>query len=278
MEALDFLMDLKDKLGNIGDDRSSSINTYFSTDSPIVEEHDGGSDKGSKASKSYKYANLGKDDLMGVMDDNEGSNGMITSSENAKQSENLLKSTGIWDYISNIPENIRKNRVMYGFLKKPNRTKLKIEKKRWVFLISSRPLNQDSYLEDQEEITEDDLPPLTNFDTLYYYKMGYNKNEAVLAGEIKILEMENVKIESNTGSESHSFIIDAKGKKYEFISDKRYIIEQWIDAIELSAKTAKEKQYSITGKIKNISMIVTKFEIDRDQLTDELLQEINDQI
>jgi hypothetical protein len=192
-----------------------------------------------------------------------------------KQADTLLKGTGVWDYISHIPEKLLKTRMMHGFLGKPNRTALKIEKKRWVFLISSRPLNQDAYLENQEELDEDEMPPIINFDTIYYYKPEYNEGEATLAGEVKTIDIDSVVIDHNKHGEFHSLTIDASSKKYQFVSKKRFIIEQWVDAIELSSRTAKEKQYSITGKTKNISMIITKYEIDRDQLREEIEKDID---
>jgi len=103
-----------------------------------------------------------------------------------------------------------------------------------VFIISSRPLTPEAYLNDPEEIDEDDLPPLLKFDVLYYYKTaGYNSDEVSQAGEIKIIDMDNIKINSEKEN-SHSFKIEAKSKNYEFFSSKRYVIEQWVDALELS--------------------------------------------
>ena len=149
---------------------------------------------------------------MGIMEEDESKMDMFEDTGDHKRSETILKATGIWDYISNIPEKLRKSRVMYGFLNKPNRTRLKIERKRWVFLISSRPLSQEAYLEDIEEISEDDLPPLLKFDHLYYYKTGYKAEEVVQAGEIGVLDMDNVKVESDGKNDNHSFIIEAKSK------------------------------------------------------------------
>ena len=275
VNALEFLIDLKDKLGNMGESRSTSISSYFSEDSGIVENK---TDRGSKGKNSHKYDNIGKEELMGIMEEDEDQMQLLSNSKDHKKSEAILKSTGIWDYISNIPEKLKKSRIMYGFFNKPNRTRLKLEGKRWIFLISSRPLSQEEYLEDQEEISEDELPPILNFDVLYYYKSGYKTDEVELAGEINLLDVDTVQIPTDQKADSHSFIIEAKGKKYQFISSKRYVVEQWVDAIELSAKTAKEKQYSITGKIKNISMLITKFEIDRDQLKEELENEIDGQL
>ena len=64
--------------------------------------------------------------------------------------------------------------------------------------------------------------------------------------------------------------IDAGPKKYEFMSTTKYTIQQWLEALQLSKRTASERQYSITGSIKNISKIVTEHEIDADRLEERL--------
>ena len=261
------------------DERSISVSTYFSTDSKVVDRSSSVSSADAskfKSSKSYKYKNIGKDEVMGIMDDTQFDINSIDKKLNDqnKKSEIFLEEAGISEYISKIPLKKRKARTMYGFLGKPTRGAIKVPKKRWIFLISSRPLNQDDYLEDNEQIKEEDLPPLIEFDTIYYYSISANDN-VNLAGEIKAIDIDNVYINSENDSKMHSFVIDCNAKKYEFVSKKRFVIEQWIDAIELSCKTAKEIQYSITGNIKNISMIITQYEIDRDQLKEEIDRDID---
>ena len=195
------------------DERSVSVSTYFSVDTPIVEAPEESSAK-SKGSKSYKYANLGKDEVMGIMDENEN-NQLHTIDKQLnnqkKQSEQILIETGIWDYISLIPEAKRNCRIQYGFLGKPSRNALKIEQSRWLFLISSRPLAQDAYLQDADEIHEDDLPILIKFDTIYYYSVGFNNKDAELKGEIKTIDIDSVHINAESKG-THSFTIDAKSK------------------------------------------------------------------
>jgi len=46
---------------------------------------------------------------------------------------------------------------------------------RWVFLISSRPLNQEQYVLDTEILSADMLPSLIEFDTIYYF--GFDNSE-----------------------------------------------------------------------------------------------------
>jgi len=71
----------------------------------------------------------------------------------------------------------------------------------------------------------------------------------------------------------HSVNIDAGPKKYEFSSTTKYVLQRWVEAIELAKKTANERLYSITGTGKNIAKIVTQYEIDSDQLGDKLKKE-----
>lgn len=212
VEALEFLCDVREKLGTMSDERSVSVATYFSVDSKVDRSASVTSQdvKGSKNSKSYKYQNLGKEEVMGIMNDDQIDLSSIDKklSQQKKQSEEIIEKTGIWNYISKIPEKKLKSRVMYGFLGKPTRGAIKVEKMRWLFLISSRPLNQDQYLEDGEQITDDDLPPLVEFDTIYYYSTGINNDEINLAGEIKSLDIDKVYINSENDSNIHSFVID----------------------------------------------------------------------
>ena len=129
MEALEFLIDIRDRLGNMADDRYYSVNSYFSVDSCVKDREESNSPTKGKSSKSYKYANVGKDEIMGIMDEGKTQIDMDTKLGSQKKlSDNILILTGIWDYISQIPENTREPRIMYGFLGKPNRTALKIEK------------------------------------------------------------------------------------------------------------------------------------------------------
>jgi hypothetical protein len=55
-------------------------------------------------------------------------------------SEKALQTKGIWNYVKQIKEKTLKSRMMYGFLKKRSKGKVKYFTSRWFFLISSRPL------------------------------------------------------------------------------------------------------------------------------------------
>lgn len=64
-----------------------------------------------------------------------------------------------------------KSRVIFGFLRKRSSGRIQVFVNRWWFLISSRPLSIDEFIRDDSVLTENELPPLLEFDTMYYYYM-----------------------------------------------------------------------------------------------------------
>lgn len=138
-------------------------------------------------------------------------------------------------------------------------------------MISSRPLNKDAYLIDSEEISEDFLPPTIKFDCMYYYEMSNKDDSSTFKGEIECIDV--TKLEFKTDGKQHVMHIDSGAKKYDFMSTTKYIIQEWMEAIELAKRTADERKHSITGAIKNISRIVTEFEMDADLLAENLKRE-----
>lgn len=56
-------------------------------------------------------------------------------------SEKALVTKGLQNYLKTINEKQLKSRVIYGFLKKRGKGKMKSFQSRWFFLLSSRPLN-----------------------------------------------------------------------------------------------------------------------------------------
>lgn len=165
VKCLNFLRDVKEKMGNQLDSiRSQSQAAYFQKDS--FASGGGRESSGSFTDKeSWKINNLDKEALLGVIDEEAKDNDQTLN-------ELALEKKGILSYIEEIPTKIRQKRIMYGFLRKSGRHRISVDHKRWCFMISSRPLNKDSYLDDCEEISEDILPPLIEFDHIYYYEMN----------------------------------------------------------------------------------------------------------
>ena len=47
-------------------------------------------------------------------------------------------------------------------------------------------------------------------------------------------------------------------------------MERWIEAIVISMQTARESKLSLTGACKNISKLVTSFDLDKETITKQI--------
>jgi len=115
-------------------------------------------------------------------------------------------------------------------------------------------------------MSENILPPLLEFDVIYYFRMDTPDDSSGPAGEIKnknILKVE-VKDMSKSKEEGHAFIIDTGKKIFHLNTEHRFDLEKWVEAVEISMQTSKERLLSITGTCKNISPIVTLYDTNED--------------
>jgi hypothetical protein len=96
-----------------------------------------------------------------------------------------LITKGIWSYLKNMDQQKMRSRIMFGFLRKRSAGKVQVFVSRWWFLISARPLNIDDFLNDDQVLQEGDLPPLLEFDTMYYYYMDSTKDESSCQGMVR---------------------------------------------------------------------------------------------
>jgi len=120
------------------------------------------------------------------------------------------------------------------------------------------------------------LPPLLEFDVLYSFMMETPDDQSGQISEIKTIDILSVTIKDMTKSKSeegHAFIVDTGKKLFHLNTDHRFDLERWVEAIELSMQTARERQLSITGACKNISALVTLY----DKNEDYVKQQIEDQ-
>ena len=143
-------------------------------------------------------------------------------------------------------------------------------------MISSRPLNRQNFLTDSEILSDTVLPPLLEYDVIYYFCMETPEDHSGAMGEIRTLEILDVDIKDMSKSkteEGHAFIVDTGKKKYHLNAEHRFEMERWIEAIELSIQTSRERKLSITGACKNIAALVYQVDsnetIVRQQITDQ---------
>lgn len=64
--------------------------------------------------------------------------------------------------------------------------------------------------------------------------------------------------------DGHAFIIDTGSKLYHLNTQHRFDLDQWVEAIEISMQTSRERQLSLTGACKNISSLVGLYETNED--------------
>lgn len=86
---------------------------------------------------------------------------------------------------------IIKSNICYGFLNKKKRddkifNMLDNNQKRWIFLISSRPLLNKEYEASDNILESSALPYWIKFDTLYYYTYDNDEDKSDPRGEISI--------------------------------------------------------------------------------------------
>ena len=81
-------------------------------------------------------------------------------------------------------------------------------------------------------------------------------------GEIRTVDILKVDVKDmrNATEAGHAFIIDHGKNQPHLNVDNRFELERWVEAIQISMQTAKEKQLSLTGACKNISKIVIMFD------------------
>lgn len=104
---------------------------------------------------------------------------------------------------------------------------------------------------------------MLEFDVLYYYVIETEEDASGPMGDIKTVSVLSLSVKDMSKSKSeggHAFIVDTGNKLFHLNAEHRFEMERWVEAIELSMQTARERQLSITGACKNISALVASFD------------------
>jgi hypothetical protein len=124
---------------------------------------------------------------------------------------------------------------MFGFIDKQCKSKtIKLFVPRWYFMVSSRPLNMIDFMNDNEVLTEAALPPIIEFDTIYFFCMGNENDTSSPAGAIKVADIVDItltnmeKVQKEPG---HSFLIDTGKENIYLMCKHRYEMERWVEAM-----------------------------------------------
>lgn len=79
----------------------------------------------------------------------------------------------------------------------------------------------------------------------------------------------------STSEDGHAFILDSGNHKHHLNSLYRFEMERWVEAIVISMQTARESKMSLTGACKNISLLVSQFDMDRIRLEQKIKKDLN---
>jgi hypothetical protein len=182
----------------------------------------------------------------------------------------------IWDYLQNVDRDIIRSRVMFGFLRKRSKGLHGIYHNRWWFMVSSRPLGMEDFLRDNEVLNEAKLPPLFEFDTIYQYFMDAPDDSSGHSHQLRTSDIISIKILKMDGlnDKGHSFILDTGSSKLHLNALYKFEMERWVEAIVISMQTAREAKLSLTGATKNISKMVTQYDMDREKMLKAMQKDI----
>lgn len=102
-----------------------------------------------------------------------------------------------------------------------------------MFMISGRPLNFNSYLDDPVIMDDTCIPPLIELDTLYFYIMGRKGDESGVIEEVPTTDILEVVVKDMTLSteKGHAMIIDTGDNKHHLNFDYKFDLEKWREAI-----------------------------------------------
>ena len=112
--------------------------------------------------------------------------GHLKSNADTDLSKKCLQLKGIIKHFANIKKEILDCRMHYGFLQKRHKATIEYYQKRWFFLVSSRPLTDFGYDNDDFTLEEKVLPSFLMFDTLYYYECENEQDTSEAKGNYNL--------------------------------------------------------------------------------------------
>lgn len=139
------------------------------------------------------------------------------------------------------------SRMYYGFLEIN-------KKKRWLFLISPRPLSDRNYELDDMMLEDNKIPKNIIFDTLYYFQVENESDDSPAEATILMSDCHEVAIDEK--DDRYTLTLDVGDKKYRFISDFKGERDMWYEVLRNSRKTAKDIKNSLTKKPRSLSKLL----------------------
>lgn len=178
------------------------------------------------------------------------------------ENDEILRKKGLKKNLEDIPYAILMPRMILGYLHKKGQQQTSKFQKRWFFLISSKPIFNDSQL-DEQIIEDKQLPPKIELDTLYYYSYDGEGDTTERKGAIRMNDCHDIiRDESKNPDKEYCFKINMGDRIYILAAETEFEREMWIDAMRNSIRNSKEMKNTTSGgsaiKIvkKNIDKII----------------------
>ena len=187
--------------------------------------------------------------------------GYQINKEEELESNNLLSIFKIDELLSLKAPKIQ-DRIYHGFIYFENI-------KMWLFIFSSRPLDESKYLEDELTLNKNILKKWLKFDTLFIFNIKNNKIE-------KEIDLKNCfKIEKNEDEKKYFILLDLCDNIIKLYYDKKFERDKWFEILKISRKTAKEFKNSITKHPRNIENLYKLFKESKYKRNEKFNDEVN---
>ncbi|CAD8175519.1 unnamed protein product [Paramecium pentaurelia] len=183
--------------------------------------------------------------------------------ENLSQlsNEKMIELVGLKEFIKNMNEQFIYQRMIYGYLGKRSKGKVKYFQKRWFILVSAKLLYSE--YNDEKILTEAQLPPWLELDTITYFKEKEEGKPPKAKGDVRMIDCQEIimKDMSKSKESGFTFKLNMGDRLYHLMADTEQERKKWQQALNLSIRTTKEIHNPLKIKIKkNIDPIIQLYD------------------
>ncbi|CAD8118152.1 unnamed protein product [Paramecium sonneborni] len=187
----------------------------------------------------------------------------IIEKQNVSQLSNdkMIELVGLKEFIKNMNEQFIYQRMIYGYLGKRSKGKVKYFQKRWFILVSAKPLYPD--YNDEKILHESQLPPWLELDTITYFKQKEEGKPPKAKGDVKMLDCQEIIIKNMSKSKEsgYTFKLNMGDRLYHLMADSELERQKWQSALSASIRITKEINNPLKIKIKkNIDPLIKLYD------------------
>jgi hypothetical protein len=199
-----------------------------------------------------------------------GDDGKIISEEQLS-SDKCFTLKGIKPFLRGIHPDLLKTRLKYGFMSKKHKNNYMSSQKRWLFLVSARPILEKDLYKDEETLDVNSLPTTISFDTLYYYSYDDENDKSTFKGELQMSECSGISVKEN--EQEYYIIIDMNDRIFEFSTENAWERDNWFEIMKNSKLTGRDVELSKTKKPRNMAKLNEAFLVNEIEGVEKILEE-----